>query len=76
MNNIYIALITGLLYFCIKFLETRIIKKEQPVFKLLFRDTLLVSITSVIAYFVYGQFSILIEDKQIAPQVFVNEPDF
>ena len=72
----YIALATGLLFFIGKFIEQRFIKKEQIQMKILFRDSLLVIISSVLGNFVYNQFAVLVNDKSNTPNVFVNEPDF
>ena len=76
MSNTYIALATGLLFFVGKFVEKRFIKKEQIQMKILFRDSLLVIIASVLGNFVYNQFAVLVNDKSSTPNVFVNEPDF
>ena len=72
----YISLATGLLFFFGKFIEQRFIKKEQIKMKLLFRDSLLVIIASVLGNFVYKQFAVLVNEQSNAPNVFVNEPDF
>jgi hypothetical protein len=77
MNNLYIALITGVLFFAFKFLEKRFVKKEQPELKIMFRDSLLVAVSSVVGHFIYKEFSILVNNKATGtPTVFVNEPDF
>ena len=75
-NNVYLAIITGLLFFSIKFVEKRFIKKETLDFKIMFRDSLLVAGSSLLANFVFKQFSILVTTKTETPSVFVNEPDF
>ena len=72
----YISLATGLLFFVGKFVEQRFIKKNQVQMKMLFRDSLLVIISSVLGNFVYNQFAVLVNDKSNTPNVFVNEPDF
>ena len=76
MNNLYLALMTSVLFFVFKFLEKRFIKKEQPELKLMFRDSLLVTVACVLSSFIHKEFSILVNHKTSAPTVFVNEPDF
>lgn len=76
MSNLYVAAITGILYFVIKFIEQRFIKKEQPQMKVMFRDSLLVGLTCVLGHFIYDQFAVLVNEKTATPSVFVNEPDF
>ena len=76
MENLYLALITGILFFVIKFLERKFIKKEELELKVMFRDSLLVSVACVIGNFIYKEFSILVQNKSSTPTVFVNEPDF
>tara|TARA_Y100000287_G_C14125506_1_gene307128 strand:- start:452 stop:673 length:222 start_codon:yes stop_codon:yes gene_type:complete len=72
----YISLATGLLFFVGKFVEQRFIKKTQVQMKILFRDSLLVIIASILGNFVYNQFAVLVNDQSNTPNVFVNEPDF
>ena len=76
MVNFYLALVSVVVYFIIKFFEQRIIKKEQPNMKFLFRDSMLVGFSILLGEFVYNQFAPLTSITAKQPMVFVNDPDF
>ncbi len=80
-NNLFIVgVITGVIYFIIKFLEMRFIETEsQKPMKVLIRDTIVVCISSIIGVYIISQFKILTKnDVSVgsAPAVFVDTPGF
>lgn len=76
MTNMYISIVTTVVYFLIKFIEMRFVKKEHPSIKLILRDSILVGISSGLGMFIYDQFAPLAEASVKVPSVFTNEPDF
>jgi len=79
MTNIYIiAGIISITFLVFKFLEMRYIEKESKPFKLLFRDTLIVYFSVLIAHFVIDQLNPIMvagSVKQVTP-VFTDNPAF
>lgn len=74
-NTFLIALIISVIYVVFKFLEMRYIVKKDIPLKLLFRDTLLVYVSSVMGLFVIHQ----IQDTSITKKqttAFTDNPDF
>lgn len=76
MSGSYIAIVTAIVYFVIKFFETRFVKKEQPQMKVLFRDAILVGLCGLMGQFIYDQFAPLADIVEKTPHVFTNDPDF
>jgi hypothetical protein len=78
MDNIFIiAAVISVIYLIIKFLEMRIIEKENKPLKLLIRDSILVYFSVVFGYFIIGQINPIIHggSKLITP-VFTDNPGF
>jgi hypothetical protein len=80
-NNLFIVgVITGVIYFIIKFLEMRFIESEsQKPMKVLIRDTIVVCVSSIIGVYIISQFKILTKNDVTvgsAPAVFVDTPGF
>jgi uncharacterized membrane protein len=80
-NNLFIVgVITGVIYFIIKFLEMRFIETEsQKPMKVLIRDTIVVCVSSIIGVYIISQFKILTKNDVTvgsAPAVFVDTPGF
>jgi len=79
MTNIYIiAGIISITFLVFKFLEMRYIEKESKPLKLLFRDTLIVYFSVLIAHFVIDQLNPIMvagSVKQVTP-VFTDNPAF
>lgn len=79
MDNIFIlAGIISIVFFIAKFVEMRFIEKESKPFKLLVRDTLLVYVCSLVAFFISEQLSPMIKGELNAKpaQVFTDNPAF
>lgn len=84
MYSIYvIATLTGILYVILSELEQNIVKKKEfenndetrKPFKRMAKNILLVSISSIIAFFIVHQTKKMLHiDK--TPNVFINDPDF
>ncbi len=74
VNSAAIAFI----YFIVKFIEMRFFDKENKPLKFLVKDTFIVYISSVFAFFVLDQLKPILEDgnKIISPQIFTSNPDF
>jgi len=78
MDNIFIiAAIISIIYLIVKFLEMRIIEKENKPLKLLIRDSLLVYFSVVLGYFIISQINPIIHggSKPNTP-VFTDNPGF
>ena len=56
-SNFMVGGIISVIYFLLKFIEMRFIIKENKPLKLLFRDTLVVYIGSILGLSVYSQFN-------------------
>lgn len=75
-----ISIAIAICYFAMKFLEMRFVLKEAKPLKVLFRDSVIVSISSFLGLFILDQIepltSVMSGGGGKAPAVFVNEPDF
>ena len=67
----------AIIYFLFKFLEMRLILKENKPIKELARDTMLTFISAVVAQFILGQIAPLTDSmKGGSAGAFTNEPNF
>ncbi len=69
------ALCVSVIYLLMKFLEMRVIEKENKPLKILARDTLLVYLSVLTGHFILIQLSPITNTGNV-PQVFTAEPDF
>jgi len=79
MTNIFVtAAIISIIFFIIKFIEMRIVDKENKPLKLLIRDSLLVYFSVVAGYFIIDQLKPAIQQgSNISnPTVFTDNPSF
>tara|TARA_B100000424_G_C22925948_1_gene492647 strand:- start:1624 stop:1860 length:237 start_codon:yes stop_codon:yes gene_type:complete len=78
MNQILTSSIISVIYFVLKFIEMRLILKENKPLKDLFKDTLLVFISATLCLIILEQFNLneLIGNIKSSPSVFVSKPDF
>ena len=79
MNNEFITALTiTIIVFTIKFLEMRLILKENKGLKVLFKESFIVFIASIISLFILNEFKVfnLISTGKGVPDVFVNQPNF
>ena len=79
MNNEFVTSLTiTIIVFIIKFLEMRLILKENKGLKVLFKESLIVFIASIISLFILNEFKVLniISSGKGVPDVFVNQPNF
>ena len=79
MNNEFITSLTiTIIVFIIKFLEMRLIVKENKGLKVLFKESLIVFIASIISLFILNEFKVfnIISPGKGTPDVFVNQPNF
>ena len=78
MNQVLTSSIISIIYFIIKFIEMRLILKENKPFKELFKDTVIVFISTTLALIILEQFNIneIIGNIKTAPSVFISKPDF
>jgi hypothetical protein len=78
MENIFIyAFIISIIYLIIKFIEMRIVVKENKPLKLLIRDTLLVYFCVISGNFIFEQLipsNVLNTSAQ--PKIFTDTPEF
>ena len=70
MSGLVVSIIYGLL----RFIEMRFILKENKPLKDLFRDTIIVFISTVVGIFVLEQFATNIGKS--VPKVFTDKPNF
>ena len=78
MNQILTSSVISVIYFVLKFIEMRLILKENKPLKELFKDTVLVFIAATLSLIILEQFNLneLIGNIKSAPSVFVSKPDF
>ena len=78
MNQVLTSSIISIIYFIFKFMEMRLILKENKPFKELFKDTVIVFISTTLALIILEQFNIneIIGNIKSAPSVFISKPDF
>tara|TARA_A100000164_G_C21619307_1_gene635801 strand:- start:209 stop:442 length:234 start_codon:yes stop_codon:yes gene_type:complete len=75
-GSIFITAIgISIIYVIFKFIEMRIIVKENKPLKVLFRDTLIVYLSVLLGNFVLTQISPNIV-LDTTPEIFTNEPSF
>ena len=68
------GLAVSFIYIIIKFIEMKFVTKKNIPLKLLFRDSLIIYLSSVLGLFVLDQFSNKI--IKTATQVFTDKPSF
>jgi hypothetical protein len=67
----------ALFYLALKFIELKFITKdEEKSLKILFRDALLVYVSTIGGIFILEQFAPLTESIGKSPIVFTSDPDF
>tara|TARA_B100001741_G_C16407871_1_gene530109 strand:+ start:208 stop:444 length:237 start_codon:yes stop_codon:yes gene_type:complete len=78
MNQVLTSSIISIIYFIFKFMEMRLILKENKPFKELFKDTVIVFISTTLALIILEQFNIneIIGNIKSTPSVFISKPDF
>lgn len=64
----------AIIYLLFKFIEMRLILKENKPLKILFRDTLIVYLSVIIGDFVLNQISPSVSSSNT--QIFTNTPEF
>lgn len=73
----FVPLVTTILFFILSFLEEKYIKKEEEInYRIIFRNSILVCITSFLSFLVYDQ---VLPITNIIPkknEVFTSKPDF
>ncbi len=68
------GLVVAIMYIIFRFIEMRFILKENKPLKVLFRDTIIVYLSTVSGLFVLDQFATSIGKS--APKVFTDIPNF
>jgi hypothetical protein len=77
MENIFIiATIISIIFFIVKFIEMRFIKKESKPLKFLIRDALLVYFSVIISNFIINQINPVVNSVQKITPVFTDNPGF
>jgi hypothetical protein len=81
MNVFVIAAIISVIYLLMKFVEMRLIEKENKPLKLLIRDALVVYFSVIIGYFIIDQLKPLAQEGgkdglMVNPPVFTDNPGF
>ena len=76
-DNIIITFIIVLLFFIIKFIEIKFIRKETVNIKDIIRDSIIVCISSILGTYLVQQFNITsIISNSKGTNAFVDKPDF
>lgn len=75
-NSFVNAAIITVIYFSIRFLEMRLVLKENKPLKILVRDSLLVYLAVIGGDFIIEQIMPLTQGLKQSPQVFTSDPDF
>ena len=76
MDNLYLsAFLVSLIFFIIKFIEIRFVRKDAILLKKLLIDSIVVYFSVIIGYFISDQFKISKSITLEAP-VFVDGPGF
>jgi len=75
MSIFITALCVAIIYLLMKFLEMRVIEKQNKPLKILARDTLLVYLSVLAGHFVLVQLSPITNNTGVT-QVFTAKPDF
>ncbi len=68
------GLVVAIMYVIFRFIEMRFILKENKPLKVLFRDTIIVYLSTVSGLFVLDQFATTVGKS--APKVFTDIPNF
>jgi hypothetical protein len=80
MNIFVAAAIISFVFFLVKFIEMRFIKREDYPLKILVKDSLIVFFSVIIGHYIVEQIKpvlkIAVKDDLSAPEVFVGNPDF
>ena len=77
MENVLIqAGIIAILYLLAKFVEMRLVLKENKPVKLLLRDSIIVYISAVLGLYISDQFMLQGEVGKVAPKAFIDNPSF
>ena len=75
-SNFMNATVIAIIYFLFRFVEMRIVLKENKPLKSLLRDSLLVYMSIIAGFFLIEQIAPITEGLQTTPVVFKNDPDF
>ena len=75
MSIFITALCVAIIYLLMKFLQMRVIEKQNKPLKILARDTLLVYLSVLAGHFVLVQLSPITNTNSVT-QVFTAKPDF
>jgi len=79
MNIFVAAAIISFIFFVVKFIEMRFVKKETYPLKILVKDTLIVFFSVIFGHYIVEQIKPVINDVEkpnAHPEVFVGNPDF
>lgn len=79
MENIFIyAFIISIIFLIIKFIEMRVVDKENKPLKLLIRDTLLVYFCVISGNFIFEQLlpANVLHHQNNQPKIFTDTPEF
>lgn len=77
MNSGFIAaIIIGIIFFALKFIQMRVSKTQERNVKKIFNESLFVAISAFLGNLIISQFSVIVENIEKVPTVFTNDPDF
>lgn len=76
MNTNIASIIVASVYFIIKFIELRLMKKEKTPIKFLLKDVIIVYACCMGGLFLYSHIEPLTNGIASSQNVFVNEPNF
>jgi hypothetical protein len=78
MNHLLTSSVISVIYFVVKFIDMRLILKENKPLKELSKDTFLVFVAATLGLIMLEQFNLneIVGNFKTAPIVFVSNPDF
>lgn len=75
MNNLFItSIFIAVAFLVLKIVDTKYIKKETLVLKLVFRDTILVYLSSLIGIYLLDNINSNVSENNVS--VYTDKPDF
>ncbi len=78
MNDIFVALLSSLLFFIINFCESKFLKKDKRAIQSYFKETIYVFISVYLGIFIFERLvsSSLFDYQKSSPPAFVDGPEF
>jgi hypothetical protein len=77
MDNVFIQSgVIAVFYLIIKFIEMRVVLKENKPLKVLLRDTIIVYVSALVGMYIIDEFMLKGEVTKSFPKAFIDTPTF